>query len=66
MLYCLVLDVIWCSFGRLARMFWRECAACIFSLVQVSCMSESGSDIGNGTGVVGEPIGPELGMWENK
>jgi len=29
-------------------------------------MSESGSDIGNGTGVVGEPIGPELRMWENQ
>jgi len=46
-------------------MFWRERAVCIFSLAQVSCMSESGSDIGNGIRVVGEPIGPEMGMWEN-
>ena len=42
-------------------MFWRERAACIFSLAEVSCMSESGSDTENGTGVVAETIGPELG-----
>jgi hypothetical protein len=29
-------------------------------------MSESGSDIGNETGVVEEPIGLETGMWENQ
>ena len=47
-------------------MFRWERAVCIFSLVQTSCMSESAMDIGNGTGAVGEPIGPELGMWENQ
>jgi hypothetical protein len=29
-------------------------------------MSESGWDIGNGTGVVGEPTGPEMGLWEHQ